>query len=79
MGNFLDERGASNFLIYSSLLTGACGGIGKETVYLFAEREADLVLVDINGAGLEQVAEQCKARGAGEVDFALNHRRHFII
>jgi len=44
------------------LITGGASGIGKSTAYAFAERGADLVLVDINEEGLEQASKDIKLK-----------------
>jgi NAD(P)-dependent dehydrogenase (short-subunit alcohol dehydrogenase family) len=45
------------------LVTGAGSGIGRETALLSARRGADLVICDVNEAGLAEVESQ--ARGVG--------------
>ena len=52
-----------------ALVTGAASGMGRATAYLFADEGAKLVLIDINPAGLEQVAADI--RGAGGDAFAV--------
>lgn len=46
------------------VLTGASSGIGRAAALAFAETGAHLVLAARNLAALEEVAEQCRARGA---------------
>ena len=46
------------------LVTGAASGIGKETAWAFARRGCNLLLADINRAGLEEVAGSLEAMGA---------------
>jgi len=46
-----------------ALVTGAASGIGKAIVHRFAEAGADLVLVDINLAGLKRVREELSEYG----------------
>lgn len=48
------------------LVTGAGSGIGRETAIAFAQRGAQLTLIDIDEAGLEHTASLC--RGAGRID-----------
>ncbi|WP_042351348.1 SDR family NAD(P)-dependent oxidoreductase [Bacillus massiliigorillae] len=40
------------------VITGACGGIGKETARLFAKQGAKLALIDLNQSALEAVASE---------------------
>ena len=56
---FLEGKGA--------LITGGASGIGKGTAYAFAERGADLVLVDINEDDLEQTSKDIKSRTGRKV------------
>ena len=46
-----------------AVLTGAASGIGRELALQLAEHKAVLCLVDRHQAGLEETAEQCRARG----------------
>lgn len=46
------------------VLTGASSGIGRAAALLFAAREARLVLAARGAAALEEVAAECRARGA---------------
>ena len=45
------------------LVTGAASGIGKETALAFARRGADLVVCDVNEAGLAETEAQIRALG----------------
>ena len=50
------------------LVTGAASGLGREIALALADFGASLVIADIDGAGLERVAEEIEARGRdGEV------------
>jgi 3-oxoacyl-[acyl-carrier protein] reductase len=51
-GKFLEGKGA--------LITGGASGFGKGVAHTFAERGADLVLVDINEELLEQTTKEIK-------------------
>ncbi len=46
------------------LITGAAGGFGRSVSELFAEQGTNLVLSDYNAAGLNELAENLKAKGA---------------
>ncbi len=46
-----------------ALVTGASMGIGRATAMIFAERNATLVLVDRDPAGLQTLADELKAMG----------------
>ena len=50
------------------LVTGAASGIGRATATLLVEHGAAVVLLDRDGARLEEVASSCAARGRGEVE-----------
>lgn len=47
------------------LVTGAASGIGLETALAFAGRNADLVLCDLDEAGLASAAERIEGLGCG--------------
>ena len=52
-----------NFNNKIALITGAGSGIGQATALELARRGAELWLVDINEAGLEDTAKQIQANG----------------
>lgn len=45
------------------LITGAAGGIGRDTALLFAERGANLVLLDLNSNAGNELAEEIRTLG----------------
>lgn len=47
-----------------AIVTGAASGMGLATARLFADEGARLVLVDINGSALAQIAEEIRQAGA---------------
>jgi meso-butanediol dehydrogenase / (S,S)-butanediol dehydrogenase / diacetyl reductase len=51
----------------SVIITGAAGGIGRAIAYRFAADGAMLLLADINGAAVEELAEKLRAEGARAV------------
>ena len=46
-----------------ALITGAAGGIGRETSLLFAEQGAQVVAVDVNDEGCQETVDQVTAAG----------------
>ena len=46
------------------VITGAGGGIGRECALLFAAEGSNVVLSDVNLAGVEAVASECERAGA---------------
>lgn len=56
------------------VLTGASSGIGRATAWAFAERGAKLVLAARSRESLEDVANECRARGAEAVAVATDVR-----
>jgi 3-oxoacyl-[acyl-carrier protein] reductase len=57
---------------HTALITGAGQGIGRACAEVFAERGADLVLLDKNPETLTQVAEKGKARGRRVLPLTLD-------
>ena len=47
-----------------AVVTGAAHGIGRASALRFAAEGADLAIMDLDGAGLEKVAETARAGGA---------------
>ncbi|MFB0950785.1 MAG: SDR family oxidoreductase, partial [Halioglobus sp.] len=47
-----------------AIVTGAASGMGRATAHLFADEGARLAIMDINGDGLETVAEEIRSVGA---------------
>jgi len=59
----LEEEGNGR----SVLITGAAGGVGKETVRLFAEKRWRVFAVDVNSQGLESAKGELSAAAAARV------------
>jgi 3-oxoacyl-[acyl-carrier protein] reductase len=47
-----------------AIITGAASGMGRATAHLFADEGARLVIIDINTAALQSVAEEVQGVGA---------------
>lgn len=56
----------------SVILTGGASGIGFATAQLFAKAGADIVIADINEAGLNEAAEKLKSHGGKVIAIACN-------
>ncbi|XP_055967501.1 estradiol 17-beta-dehydrogenase 11 [Sorex fumeus] len=55
-----------------TLITGAGHGIGRLTAYEFAKLGSKLVLWDINKAGVEETAAECRRLGASTHSFVVD-------
>lgn len=55
---------ASDMRGKAALVTGAAGGLGRGTALALAKAGADVCIVDINEAGLEETAAAVRAEGA---------------
>lgn len=55
--------GVSDMKGKAALVTGAAAGLGRATALVLARAGADLFLVDMNAAGLEETAGQARALG----------------
>jgi NAD(P)-dependent dehydrogenase (short-subunit alcohol dehydrogenase family) len=55
---------ASNMKGKAALVTGAASGLGRATAVALARAGSDLCIVDVNAAGLEEVAAQLRDFGA---------------
>ncbi|MGZ8801202.1 MAG: SDR family oxidoreductase [Mycobacterium sp.] len=53
-------------------VTGAASGIGRETALAFARDGADVVISDVNRAGLEETARRIAALGASAHSYTLD-------
>ena len=56
--------GVSDMKGKAALVTGSAAGLGRATALILARAGADVCLVDVNAAGLEETAEQARAQGA---------------
>jgi 3-oxoacyl-[acyl-carrier protein] reductase len=56
----------------TAIITGAAGGIGKATVALLAKQNANLVLVDYNQKGLNQLIESLDQKNRNVLPFAID-------
>lgn len=54
------------------VITGAAGGIGRAIAQAFAQQGSILALVDVDGAGLEDLQAQLQAQGARATVHAAN-------
>lgn len=57
-----------------AIITGAAAGIGRATAQRFADEGASLYLTDVEPNGLQETAEDCRARGAA-TEFATSDVR----
>ena len=55
-----------------AVVTGASGGIGSATAHRFAEDGANLVLVDLDGTSLEEIAARVERAGANVMVIAAD-------
>ncbi len=58
----------------SILVTGAAGGLGREISLRCADEGADIILVDIDGDGLEKVGNEVEAKGRKAVPCVVDVR-----
>jgi NAD(P)-dependent dehydrogenase (short-subunit alcohol dehydrogenase family) len=64
----------------AALVTGAASGLGRATALKLAQAGADVCIVDVNPAGLEDTAQQLRALGVRAHVYAtdLSHRDNCI-
>ena len=69
---------ASSMKGRSALVTGAASGLGRATALALGRAGADLCIVDLNTAGLEDTAARLRAAGTGVLVHAtdLSEREH---
>jgi NAD(P)-dependent dehydrogenase (short-subunit alcohol dehydrogenase family) len=58
------------------VVTGAASGIGQASAIRFAEEGGNLALLDLNTAGLEKTAEQCRKHGVKVFTYACDVTNH---
>lgn len=58
------------------VVTGAASGIGQASAIRFAEEGGNLALLDMNTAGLEKTAEQCRKHGGKVFTYACDVTNH---
>jgi short-subunit dehydrogenase len=51
----------------TAIITGACGGLGSALTWQWAARGGDLILADLPGTGLDQLASRITAESSGSV------------
>lgn len=56
----------------SAIITGAANGIGRATALLFAREGANVVIADVNEAGLREVEQEIKAMGGNVIGRKTN-------
>jgi NAD(P)-dependent dehydrogenase (short-subunit alcohol dehydrogenase family) len=55
-----------------ALITGAASGLGRATAFMLARAGADVCVVDVNAAGLEETATQLRALGIRALVYATD-------
>ena len=66
---------ASDMKGKAAVVTGAASGLGRATALKLAQAGADVCIVDVNAAGLEETATQIRAScGASHAGRVLTHR-----